>query len=173
MSHKLMNPTPQKEESRRFSAHYREQTSDFSPPCSHHSSRSPQSPPYHKARAHHNQQASHSFHDVDHYLYNFMQMALGKRFWGVHQGCWRTSTSKRSRNHQKTQRGYRNKRHHLEEIRSIREWGETFRHSTCRNLRKIFWGVFCIRQGILNERNPRPILSGNSQVFIGGRLRAR
>ena len=56
MSHRPMHSKPQKEESRRFSAHYRQQTSPLS-------SRSPCSPPYNRARAHHNLQSSTSLHE--------------------------------------------------------------------------------------------------------------
>ena len=59
MPHKPMNPNAQKEEgNRRFSAHYRKQTSTFNPPRSRRSSRSPRSPPHHRARADHNPQTS-------------------------------------------------------------------------------------------------------------------
>ena len=61
MAHRPMNPRPQKEENRRFSAQYRNQPSNSH--RSHHSPSSPSSPSYHRAQAHRNQQSSPTSHE--------------------------------------------------------------------------------------------------------------
>ena len=61
MAHRPMNPRPQKEENRRFSAQYRNQPSNSH--RSHRSPHSPSSPSYHRAQVRHSQHTSPTIHE--------------------------------------------------------------------------------------------------------------
>ena len=64
MAHRPMNPRPQKEGNRRFSAQYRNQPSNSH--RSHRSPPSPSSPSYHRAQVRHSQQSSPISHEPNH-----------------------------------------------------------------------------------------------------------
>ena len=160
MSHRPINPRAQKEGKRRFFAHYRKQTN---------SPRPPRSPPYHRVHDHRSLRASPILHEP---LPPTMPVpifaALRRRL--LEKGFEGYIRVAEAPSHPDALDIA--KKLNVDTVTNATIWknwtylrmGRNTSTSPYRIFRRIFWGIFCISQGIQNERHPEPILSGNSQV---------